>query len=401
MKKRVALLGATGSIGKNSLDVLRNGKDDFDLVLLSSHTGATGLLSLAKEFPAAILALSGYASSREAPEAAGISYYGSPGLLKAIAASGADIVINGIAGAAGLEPSLAALDAGADLALANKETLVMAADLVLARAEEKKARILPVDSEHSAIFHLMEAHGKEQITEILLTASGGPFRKYTAEQLAAVEPSEALAHPTWNMGPKITVDSASLANKGLEVIEAAGLFRLPVERIRVVVHPQSIVHSMVRLRDGAVYAQLSQPDMRLPIHNALYSPQCIPCPFGALDFDALTLEFERPDPERFPMLPLACEAIRRGGLYPCVYNAANEAAVAAFLSGKAGFLDIPVIVGYVLNMKWEGAGGTAGGEKGRSGPSCGQGIGAVLEADAGARAAAAEFIGNRFPGRKG
>jgi 1-deoxy-D-xylulose-5-phosphate reductoisomerase len=322
------------------------------VVLLSSHTDAAGLLGLTGEFPAAILALSGYPSSAEAPATEGISYYGSRGLLKAIAAAGADIVINGIAGAAGLEPSLAALTAGADLALANKETLVMAASLALALAEEKKARILPVDSEHSAIFNLIEAHGKERIAELLLTASGGPFRKYTREHLAAVSPAEALAHPTWNMGPKITVDSASLANKGLEVIEAAALFRVPVEKISVVIHPQSIVHSMVRLRDGAVYAQLSRPDMRLPIHKALYDPQCLPCPFGALDFKALTLEFEGPDPERFPMLPLAYEAARLGGVYPAVYNAANEEAVAAFLSNTAGFLDIPRIVEYVLHRDW-------------------------------------------------
>jgi 1-deoxy-D-xylulose-5-phosphate reductoisomerase len=383
MKKRVALLGATGSIGKSSLDVLRNGKDDFEVALLSSHTAATGLLELAGEFPAAVLALSGYASPEEAPEAEGIAYYGASGLLRAVAASGADIVINGIAGAAGLEPSLAALNAGADLALANKETLVMAAPLVLALAEEKKVRIIPVDSEHSAIFNLMEAHGKENIAEILLTASGGPFRNYTLEQLAAVSPEEALAHPTWNMGPKITVDSASLANKGLEVIEAAGLFRLPAENIRVVVHPQSIVHSMVRLRDGAVYAQLSRPDMRLPIHNALYSPQCLPCPFGALDFDALSLDFERPDPERFPMLPLAYEAARLGGVYPAVYNAANEEAVTAFLARAAGFLDIPRIVGYVLHKDWTSA----------NSPLT---IESILEADREARKQALAFIEGRI-----
>jgi 1-deoxy-D-xylulose-5-phosphate reductoisomerase len=374
MKKRVALLGATGSIGRSSLDVLRNGKDDFEVVLLSSHTNQGGLLELAGEFPSAALVLSGGSSPRE-----GISMYGSPGLLRAIADSGADMVINGIAGAAGLEPSLAALNAGADLALANKETLVMAAPLALALAEEKKVRILPVDSEHSAIFNLIEAHGKERISQILLTASGGPFRKHTRERLAAVSPVEALAHPTWNMGPKITVDSASLANKGLEVIEAAGLFRVPVEHITVVIHPQSVVHSMVRLWDGAVYAQLSRPDMRLPIHSALYGPQCLPCPFGVLDFDALTLEFEKPDPEKFPMLPLAYDAARLGGVYPAVYNAANEIAAAAFLREAVGFLDIPRIVGYVLNRDWTGA-------------DFGMTLESILRADAEARKLAAAFI---------
>jgi 1-deoxy-D-xylulose-5-phosphate reductoisomerase len=199
----------------------------------------------------------------------------------------------------------------------------------------------------------LEAHGKEKVEEILLTASGGPFRKRKKEELAAVTVEEALAHPTWNMGPKISLDSASMANKGLEVIEAVRLFDVAPERVTVVVHPQSVVHSMVRLKDGAVYAQLSRPDMRFPIHNALYYPDCEPCSSGALDFKALTLEFEAPDFERFPMLPLAYEAARKGGLYPAVYNAANEAAVAAFLTKRAAFLDIPRIVEYVLNRDWK------------------------------------------------
>jgi 1-deoxy-D-xylulose-5-phosphate reductoisomerase len=370
MKKRVAVLGATGSIGKSALEVIRRGHDDFEVVLLSAHSSAEALKELGTEFPQAILALSG-----SGPE----------GLVRAIAEAGADITVNGISGAAGLPPSLAAIDAGSDLALANKETVVMAGPEFFARARKKKVRILPVDSEHSAIFHLIEAHGADRVAEILLTASGGPFRKMPLAAMEGVTAKEALAHPTWNMGPKITVDSASLANKGLEVIEAVRLFNMPPEHITVLVHPQSVVHSMVRMKDGAVYAQLSRPDMRLPIHEALYWPETRPAPFGALDFRGLCLDFEAPDMERFPMLGLAYDAIRRGGLYPCVYNGANEAAVAAFLEGRIGFLDIPRIVGYVLNRDFGAPESAPGGEN--SG-----GIAAILAADKTAREMAGAYM---------
>jgi 1-deoxy-D-xylulose-5-phosphate reductoisomerase len=356
-KKRVALLGATGSIGKSALDILRREKAGFDTVLLSAHRDGEGLCSLGREFPAARLALSGNASGA-AGSGAGIAYYGRKGLLEAIAVSGADIVINGIAGAAGLEPSLAALEAGANLALANKETLVMAGPLVFARAAEKKVRIIPVDSEHSAIFNLLNAHGAENLEEILLTASGGPFLSYTLEQLKEVRPGDALAHPTWKMGPKITIDSATLGNKGLEVIEAVQFFRIPPEKVSVVIHPQSVVHSMIRLKNGAVYAQLSRPDMRLPLQDALYWPEGTgDRAVERLDFETLTLEFGRPDSRRFPLLPLAYEAARRGRLYPAAYNAANETAVAAFLNGELPFLAIPKIVEYVLSRDWAAAPG--------------------------------------------
>jgi 1-deoxy-D-xylulose-5-phosphate reductoisomerase len=377
MKKRVAVLGATGSIGKSAMDVLRGGKEDFEVVLLSSHTDREGLLALGREFPGAALALSGLPPPAGKGGSGGIRYFGGPGLLQGIADCGAAIAVNGIAGAAGLAPSLAVLETGADLALANKETVVMAAPLVFARGAEKNARIIPVDSEHQAVFNLLEAHGRDALGSILLTASGGPFREYSAERLGAVSPREALAHPTWNMGPKISVDSASLANKGLEVIEAAGLFAVPPEDITVVIHPQSVVHSMVRLKNGAVYAELSRPDMRLPLHNALYYPQCAPCSFGGLDFGGLTLEFKNPDPSRFPMLPLAYEAARRGGRYPAAYNAADEIAAAAFLAGRAGFLDIPRIVEYVLDRDWYG-----GGEE----------LEAVMDADRRARQGAEKYI---------
>ncbi|MDR0637079.1 MAG: 1-deoxy-D-xylulose-5-phosphate reductoisomerase [Treponema sp.] len=353
MRKKVALLGATGSIGKSTLDVLRRGKDVFEAVLFSSHTDSAGLEALGAEFPDAALALSGAEQG-----ASRVGYFGSEGLLQAISGCGADIVVNGIAGAAGLAPSIAALESGIDLALANKETIVMAGPLVRALAEAKKARILPVDSEHSAIFQLLEVHGRENLATILLTASGGPFRTYTQEQLTRVRAQDALKHPTWNMGAKITIDSASMANKGLEVIEAARLFDIPdaaiADVIQVIVHPQSIVHSMISLKDGSIYAQISRPDMRFPIQNALYYPENAPSGFETLDFKQLTLSFEQPDEEKFPMLPLAYQALNAGALYPVVYNAANEVAVAAFLMEQIRFPDIAHVVALALEHNWDG-----------------------------------------------
>jgi 1-deoxy-D-xylulose-5-phosphate reductoisomerase len=376
MKKRVAVLGATGSIGKSALDVITRGKDDFEVVLLSAHNNADELAKLGRLWPDALTVLSGGEG-------------GTRRLLAAIADSRADITLNGISGAAGLEPSMAAIEAGSDLALANKETLVMAGPLVFQKAREKKVQIIPVDSEHSAVFHLIEAHGFESLDEIILTASGGPFRDYSVEEMKKVSPRDALAHPTWNMGPKITIDSASMANKGLEVIEAARLFTLPdgqrlsngqhfpPEKIKVVIHPQSIVHSMVRMKDGAVYAQLSRPDMRLPIHKALYQSEISPSEFGRLEFDSLTLTFYQPDTEKFPLLALAYEAVKKGALYPCAYNGANEAAAGAFLAGRIGFLDISRITRYVLDKDWSAE------------PD---GITAVLEADRQARITAEKEI---------
>jgi 1-deoxy-D-xylulose-5-phosphate reductoisomerase len=350
--KKVAVLGATGSIGKNALDVIARSKNDFKPVLLSAHSNRDKLEEAGRAWPEARKILAGGPGGREQ-------------LLAAISGCGADITVNGISGAAGLEPSMAAIEAGSDLALANKETLVMAGPLVLKRANEKNITIIPVDSEHSAIFHLLEAHCKNTdsvsgiagLDEIILTASGGPFRNYSIEEMEKAGPKAALAHPTWDMGAKISIDSASMANKGLEVIEASRLFNLPPEKIKVVIHPQSIVHSMIKLKDGEFYAQLSRPDMRLPILKALYWPRLSPYEsdnwdFGRLSFDALTLEFHQPDPQKFPMLPLAYEAIKKGGLYPCAYNGANEAAVAAFLEGRIGFLDIGRITRYVLDRDW-------------------------------------------------
>jgi len=380
MKKRVAVLGATGSIGKSAMDVLRDQKDRFQPVLLTAHADAKGLLKLKEEFPAALTALA------DSTAGAQFDFSGRDGLLNAIAEAKADIAVNGISGAAGLEPSVAAIKAGSDLALANKETIVMAGRIVFAMAVEKNVRIIPVDSEHSALFKLIEAHGKDNVSEIILTASGGPFREYSREMLSRVTPKEALAHPTWNMGPKITVDSATLANKGLEVIEAAGLFGFPPEKIKVAIHPQSVVHSMVRLKDGAVYAQMSKPDMRLPIHEALAWPETVCSPFGVLDFASLSLTFEKPDLEKFPMLALAYRSLSGGENLSIAYNAANEIAVEAFLKEKIEFLEIPRLVGYVLDKSMLAYSSSANsGERLES-------IEAILNADRGARKMAEDYV---------
>ncbi|MDR0442567.1 MAG: 1-deoxy-D-xylulose-5-phosphate reductoisomerase [Treponema sp.] len=341
--KRVAVLGATGSIGKNSLEVLSRGRDNFEVALLSAHSNRRGLEELSRQWPDATCVLSGEENGKEK-------------LTQAIRDVHADITINGISGGQGLEPTLAAIDSGSMVALANKESVVMAGPLVFRHAKEKNVKIIPVDSEHSAIFHLLEAHAKganELIDEIILTASGGPFLHLNIEEKKNISPDAATAHPTWKMGRKISIDSASMANKGLEVIEAAAFFNMPAEKIKVVIHPQSVVHSMVRLCNGVIYAQLSKPDMRHPIHDALYWPRTTRSGLDVLNFDSLTLEFKKPDFKEFPMLHMAFQAAQRQGLYPCAYNAANEAAVSAFLERKIGFLDIPVITGYVLEKDWD------------------------------------------------
>jgi 1-deoxy-D-xylulose-5-phosphate reductoisomerase len=375
VKKRVAVLGATGSIGKNTLDILRNCRDSFEPVLFTSNRNGEELLKLKKEFPSVLTAMADKKSN-----AHGVDFRGEDGILEAIARAGAEITVNGIAGAAGLLPSEAVIKAGSDLALANKETVVMAGEIIFALAKEKKVQVIPVDSEHSALFKLLESHGSSNTEELILTASGGPFRNRSPEELVNVTLEEALVHPTWNMGPKISIDSATLANKGLEVIEAAFLFSFPPEKIKVVIHPQSIVHSMIRLKNGAVYAQMSKPDMRLPIHDALFWPRTEPSPFGALDLDSLSLNFEKADFDSFPMLALAYKALKDA--LPAVYNAANETAVEAFTQRRIGFLEISRLVRYVLDKT----------------PRCAQDvktIGTVLEKDREARSLAQEYIRKR------
>src|SRR4051812_34761987 len=313
---RIALLGATGSIGRQALEVIA-AKDGLELVAATSgSTAIDGLAPLTQ-------------------------VGGDPtGLLER---ARPDVVLNATLGFAGLPGTMWALEHGVTLALANKESLVAAGELALAARERGGGALIPVDSEHSALFQCALAGEPEAI---VLTASGGPFRGRTRDELAEVTPAEALAHPTWNMGAKITIDSATLANKGLEVIEAHFLFGLPYNRIEVVVHPTSIVHGLVRFRDGAAIAHLGYPDMRVPISYALTFPDRAPTPVPPLQLE--TLEFHEPDTETFRMLALAREAGERGGTYPCVYNAANEVAVQQFLDGRIGFLDIAALVEDVL-----------------------------------------------------
>ena len=320
--RRIALLGATGSIGRQALEVIR---DDPELELVAAASGSQPV--------------DGFAP---------LTQVGGD-LTELLERAEPDVVLNAVVGFAGLPATLWALERGVDLALANKESLVAAGELCLDARERGGGRLLPVDSEHSAAFQCLEGRGPETIDSLVLTASGGPFRGRTRDELAEVTPAEALNHPTWNMGPKITVDSATLANKGLELIEAHFLFGLEYDKIEVVVHPQSIVHALVRFRDGAALAHLGHPDMRVPISYALTFPERAATSVPALDLAAgLTLEFEPPDLDAFPLLRLAREAGERGGAYPCAYNAANEVAVAAFLDGRVGFQDISAVVEQAL-----------------------------------------------------
>jgi 1-deoxy-D-xylulose-5-phosphate reductoisomerase len=348
MKKRILILGATGSIGKSTLEVLKNLNShghDYRVAGLSCRAKTDELWCLAKEWNVRNLAVSRLQSAREE-----ISFDGPEAVLRLIDQTDCDIVVNGIAGSAGLLPSMRALERGFDLALANKETIVMAAPLAFEAAKKSGARILPVDSEHSAVFHLLEKRPVERIKRIILTASGGAFRDTPLEDFSQLMLEDALKHPTWDMGAKITIDSATMANKGLEIIEANRLFDLPADNIDVLIHPQSTIHSFVETIEGSLYAQLSAPDMRIPIQNALTYPELCESPFGRLDFDkGLHLDLQRPDTKRYPLLPLAYETARRGGAYPIVYNGANETAVAAFIEGKISFPDIAILVKEVLS----------------------------------------------------
>ncbi len=321
--KRVALLGATGSIGRQALEII---SAHPDLELVAAASGSQPIDGLAP-----------------------LTQVGGD-LVELLERAEPDVVLNAVVGFAGLPATLWTLENGADLALANKESLVAAGALALQAWERGGGRLLPVDSEHSALYQCLENRSAEQIESLVLTASGGPFRGRTRDELTGVTPAEALAHPTWSMGPKITIDSATLANKGLELIEAHFLFGVPYERIEIVVHPTSVVHSLVRFRDGAALAHLGYPDMRVPISFALTYPERAATPVPALDLaSGLTLQFHAPDAETFPMLDLARDAGVRGGTYPCAFNAANEVAVAAFLDGRAGFLEIAETVERTLD----------------------------------------------------
>ncbi|MCI5830712.1 MAG: 1-deoxy-D-xylulose-5-phosphate reductoisomerase [Spirochaetales bacterium] len=338
MMKKVLVLGCTGSIGSQTIDICRNMNCEFEVCGVAAGKNADAVDRLCKEFNC-----KGTVFSRD----------GIAGIERLIKESHADIAVNGIAGAAGLEPSVLVLKNGIDLALANKETVVMAWHVVKDLARQHNCKIIPVDSEHSAIFNLTQKIGTENISELVITASGGPFRKFTDEQLKTVTVEDALKHPTWNMGPKITIDSASLANKGLEVIEAVRLFNFSPDKVKVVVHPQSLIHSLVRTKDGVLYAQISNPDMRHPIYGALVWPEYKENYLEPFDLASCTeMTFFAPRMDSFPLLPLAYQCARKSNSYTIAFNAANEVAVAAFLEKKCSFLQIAEVVSKTLEKDW-------------------------------------------------
>ena len=344
-KKRIAILGSTGSIGTQTLDVIRQHRDLFEVELISARSSVDALIAQAREFDAANVVICDerrYPPVAEALKGSRSKVWGGiSSLCDLVRESSLDIVVGAMVGFSGLRPTLAALEAGKTVALANKETLVAAGPIVVETLRRHKGKILPVDSEHSAIFQCLLASGGNPVEKIHLTASGGPFRTWDREQIARATAAQALKHPNWDMGAKVTIDSATMMNKGLEVIEARWLFDVPAEKINVVVHPESIIHSMIEFKDGAIIAQLGCPDMREPIGFALSYPERITVGNRKLDFATLgSLTFQAPDLKRFPNLELAYEAIRRGGNAPCALNASNEVAVAAYLKGLISFYDI-------------------------------------------------------------
>lgn len=351
--RRLSLLGSTGSIGTQTLDVVQNllaQGEKIQVEVLAAHSNVALLEAQARQFSPKAVAVYDEAAAHSLQNSlrdtdiAVLS--GKEGLCQAAAWESADIVLNAVVGMVGLEPTLAALRAGKDVALANKETLVAGGSLVMETAQTRGAAILPVDSEHSAIFQCLQGcPGKGAVDQLILTASGGPFFGRTREELASVTREEALRHPNWSMGAKISVDSATMMNKGLEIMEASWLFGMPEDRIQVVVHRESIIHSMVQYADHAVLAQLGVPDMAVPIQYALTYPRRLPSPAKELRlWELQSLTFFPPDPKTFPCLELCREALRRGGLVPAAVNGANEQAVALFLEGKIGFLQIPTLV---------------------------------------------------------
>jgi 1-deoxy-D-xylulose-5-phosphate reductoisomerase len=348
--RRLLILGSTGSIGTQALDVVRAG-GDFDLAGLAAQRNWEQLVSQAREHGVEKIALADPDAGARASEAwtDGEVLTGPEGLVRLIVESEADLVLNALVGSAGLGPTVAALGEGMDLALANKESLVVGGELVMQLAEATSARILPVDSEHSALFQLLRHEGPGTVDSLVLTASGGPFRGWGADSLRDVTAEQALRHPTWDMGGKITIDSATLMNKGLELIEAHHLFGVPYERIAVVVHPESIVHALIHLNDGASLAHLGYPDMRVPISYALHYPERADVTVPTLDLTSVgKLTFEPPDLDAFPCLGLARQAAVGGGTGPCVLNAANEVAVHAFLAERLAFADIARVIAGTL-----------------------------------------------------
>ena len=352
--KRLTVLGVTGSVGRRTLELVEHFPDDFRLEGVAARGSNPELVAdLCRRHRPRVLALSDADAldtvARALPAPRPELLAGPAGLVTLAREVDADVVLSAIVGGAGLLPTMAAIQSGKAIALANKETLVMAGSLMTAAARERGVPLLPVDSEHSAIFQCLQGHNRSEVRRILLTASGGPFRTLKAQDLAQVTVAEALNHPTWRMGAKITVDSATLMNKGLEVIEARWLFDVAPERVQVVVHPQSVIHSMVEYVDGSVIAQLGVPDMGIPILYALTYPERLPCPADRLDLTRVgALTFEEPDVERFPCLALARRALVEGGCAPVILNAANEVAVAAFLDGRIRFTQIPELIAEAL-----------------------------------------------------
>jgi 1-deoxy-D-xylulose-5-phosphate reductoisomerase len=353
--KNLSILGSTGSIGRSTLKVVERFPERFSVTALTAKTNVELLARQVRQFSPEMAVVFDEKRARTLkgllpPDQRVDILHGEEGYKSAAAHHSADTVVAAMIGAAGLTPTLAGIDAGKDIALANKETLVMAGDIVMEAAASKGVRILPVDSEHSAIFQCLSGHRKGDLSKILLTASGGPFLRKPAEAFTDIQPEEALNHPTWDMGQKITIDSATLMNKGLEVLEAKCLFQVSSERIEVVIHPQSIVHSMVSYRDGSVIAQLSIPDMRGAIAYALSYPERLDIGLPETDFGEIgALHFEKPDLERFPCLALAFTACEEGGSLPAVLNAANEIAVEAFLKHRISFVRIPEIIHETMN----------------------------------------------------
>ncbi len=351
-KKGIVILGSTGSIGRNALEVVDRYPDRFHVVGLSAHRNVDELTRQMKRFHPEAVAVTDEAAFHEVVRRVGEGVKIFPGLTGAeelVALEGVDLVVSAMVGFAGLKPTLAAIRADKDVALANKETLVVGGEMIVSAVSESRGRLIPVDSEHSAIFQSILGHSKKEIRKLILTASGGPFRTWPLEKMVAITPDEALHHPNWTMGAKVTVDSATMMNKGLEVIEARWLFGVDPGNIEVLIHPESIVHSMVEYIDGVVIAQLGIPDMKIPIAYALGYPERLDMGLAPLDLSQVKrLTFEKPDRERFPALGLAYEALKKGKTYPTVLNAANEMAVRAFLNGEIPFLKIPEIVSRVL-----------------------------------------------------
>jgi len=348
-KKQIAILGSTGSIGTQALEVIREHKDWFEVYALTANNNAELLISQALEFQPEMVVIANESKYKEVKDALAALpvkvWAGQEAISQVVQAEPIQLVLTAMVGYSGLQPTINAIKAKKTIALANKETLVVAGELIRDLALENRTPIIPVDSEHSAIFQCLAGEMNNPIEKIFLTASGGPFRTFSREQLAHVTKKEALQHPNWNMGAKVTIDSASMMNKGFEMIEAKWLFDVDVSQIEILVHPQSIIHSMVQFQDSSVKAQLSVPDMRLPIQYAFTYPNRIFSNFERLDFNKFAnLTFEQPDTHKFRNLALAYEAVAKGGNMPCILNAANEIAVAAFLEDKIGFLAMSEVI---------------------------------------------------------